>query len=194
MLFTKKTRFSIGEKQIKEELKSPEGVTALKINIRYPEIKCQTRDPLSVNAAPFYKRVAEGFAEYAKNELASIAFVASKTEGFAPYSAVMTYEKCFEDDRYISFYIDISVSDGIEAPITERKTQVWERKFGTKCRFLDFFEPKAVKDIFEGIDKRAVDRELFVMRDGGLEFFVRKDNGYEPLFASFEKISGKICK
>lgn len=194
MLFTKKMRFSIGEKQVKEELKSPEGVTALKINIRYPEIKCPPRDPLSVNAAPFYRRIAEGFAEYARSELAAIAFAASKTEGFSPYSAVMTYEKCFEDDRYISFCTDISVSDGIEAPITERKTQVWERRFGTKCRFIDFFEPKAVKEIFESFDKRAVDRELFVMRDGCLEFFVKKDNGYESVFASFEKISGKICK
>lgn len=194
MLFTKKMQFSVSEKQIREELKSPEGVTALKINLRYPEIKCSKRDPLSVNAAPFYKRIAEGFAEYAKNELASIAFAASETDGFSPYSAVMTYEKCFEDDRYISFYIDISISDGIAVPITERKTQVWERKFGTKCRFRDFFDPTSAKEIFEGADKHAVDRELFVMRDGGLEFFIRKDNGYEPLFAAFEKISGKICK
>ena len=194
MLFNKKNRFSISEKQIKEEIKSPEGIIALRLNLRYPELKCPARDPLSVNAVPFYKRIAEGFADYARHELAPVAFAASKSEGFAPYSAVMTYEKCFDDEKYLSFFIDVSVSDGIEPPRIERKTQVWERKFGTKCRFVDFFEPKDACTIFEGVEKRAADRELFVMREGGLEFFIRKENRYEPIFASFEKISQKICK
>ncbi len=190
MLFTKKSTLSVEEKQIKQEVKNQAGQTVLKINLRYPEIKCGKRDPLSVNAAPFYKRLAEGFLHYAKTELAGVAELACKSADFAPYSAVMSYEQCQCDGEYISFYVDIAVSDGVNPPITERKTQVWERKFGTKCRFCDFFRPADANSIFEGFDKRAIDRELFVKRGEEFEFFVRKESG----FASKKKICEKICK
>lgn len=191
MLLTKKNKFRIDEGQIKEDVLSAEGELLLKINLRYPDIKCRKNDPMAVFARDFYPRIAKSFAEYAKSELFSVAQKARKAapEGFLPFSAVMRYELTYEDERFLSVVLYISVSDGSGAPSAERKTQVWEREYGTKCKPTYFLSKKEIDDfIKENLtedDKKLFDREMFVLRESGLEFFVRKGGAYASVVIPF---------
>lgn len=191
MLFAKKIHFSVSEKQIKEEIKSAEGDTLLRINIRYPELICPKRDPLLRFALPFYKQFAENFAEYARRELIKTAQKAknASADTFLPFAAVMRWEKTYENERFVSFFIDISVSNVNSPPVTERHTQVWERERGTKCRTSLFFEPETFESLFNSLvgkeRKKQFDRELFVLRENGLEFFLRTQGGYTPILFPF---------
>ncbi len=184
MLFTKKTRFSVTEKQIKEDICDQNGETVLKINLRYPEIKCDKRDPLLRDAVKFYPRFAEEFASCARNEFKKAALTSKEanSEGFVPFSALMNWENAFENEEYLCIVIDVSVSDGLFYLSSERKIQIWERAYGTKCRFSYFFKPDAHKKIIEEFikpeNKKSFDRELFALRENGYEFHLRCSSGH----------------
>lgn len=191
MLFTKKKRFSVTDKSIKEDILDANGDILIKINVRYPEIQCNERDPLNHNAVKFYKRIAESFAHSAKQDMAKAAEERKKSDiDFVPFSAVMRWSKTFESDDFLGFVIEFSVWDGKGKQSIERKTQVWERKFGTKCRFNYFFESKILKETFTLSDKekKSFDKELFALCENGFEFYLKGENGYKtyslPLSAS----------
>lgn len=183
MLLTKKTKFSLSEAQIKEDILSDSGDLLLKINIRYPEIKCAKNDPLAKYAKGFYADIASSLAGFARKELVKTAINAYNADkgAFLPYAAVMRYEVTLENNDHLSVLLDISVSDGINRPSVERKTQVWERKNGTKCRYSDFVLKEDITALVpEGMKKR-IDFGLFVLRVSGIEFFIPDTSGYIPL-------------
>ncbi len=193
MLLTKKTKFSVSESQLKENVMSPDGVLLIKMNFRYPDIKCNKKDPLEKYAKRFYENIVSAFSDFVKKELSAIALSAykSKPEQFLPYSALIRFEKTFLDENYLSMLLDISVSDGFNPPRLERKTQVWERKYGTKCRCSYFISKKQLESFVPEDDKKRIDRELFVLRDNGLEFFIRNDNVYTSFVVPSQKITKK---
>lgn len=170
MLFSKKKQFAILEKQIKEELKDENGRTVLRLNLRYPELQCPKKDPLTRFAEPLYKKLAEGFAEYAKTELFKKA-KALTNEDFMPFSALMRFEKAFEDERFLSILVEFSVSDGKTEAFTERKAQTWDRKSGTLCGCNDFLERKTI-DALKKEHRKLFDKTLFVLRNNEIVFFV----------------------
>ncbi len=184
MLFTKKIKFSLIERQIKEELLSDNGTPLLKLNLKYPEIQCHKKDPLRKNAFEFYKRLAEGLEHYAKNDFLKTAKIAksSSESVFVPYSVVMRWENTFESEKYLSILIEISISDGRNEPFKERKTQVWERKFGTKTHFSEFFDRKDIPRFIESYigaeNKKRFERDVFTLRDDRFEFHLRDGSGY----------------
>ncbi len=193
MLLNKKTKFSVSETQIKEDIVTPDGDLLLKINIRYPDIKCAKNDPLAKYAKKFYGDISSAFLEFAKKELSKAALSAYKAgvETFLPYSAVMRYVVTLESKDYLSIMLDIAVSDGINPPSVERKTQVWERKYGSKCRHSDFISKKSLKAQVPETDKKLFDYELFVLREGGMEFFIRNSNSYSSVLIKVEETDKK---
>lgn len=193
MLLNRKTKFSLSEAQIKEEIKAPDGTLLLKINIRYPDIKCSKNDPLAKYAAKFYLNVSSAFSEFAKKELAKSALIAynADKDKFSPYSAVMRYEVTLENADYLSVMLDIAVFDGRDSQSFDRKTQVWERKYGTKCRYTDFISKKQLVPHISETEKKRFDRELFVLREGLIEFFVRNGDGYSPVLINTEESDKK---
>lgn len=181
MLFTKKKRFAVVDKLIKEDVLDSNGDTLIKINVRYPEIQCNERDPLNHNAVKFYKRIAEAFVHSAKHDMAKTAEERKKVDSeFLPFSAVMRWTKTFENEEFLGFVIEFSVWDGKGKQSIERKTQIWERKFGTKCRFNYFFESKILKEFF-GNEKKGFDKELFSLCENGFEFYLKGNDGYKTL-------------
>lgn len=182
MLIKKKIRFYVDEKKIKEEISSENGAVLLKINLRCPEIVCPKKDPLQKDCAPFYEKMANAFLHYAKNDLLQQAKNACNTapDGFMPYSAVMLWEKTLENEKYLSLYFDISVSDGINPPYKQRKTQVWNRSNGKKCRISDFLPKEKIKELSEKY-KKQFNKELFVLRETGAEFFLYTEKGYSSV-------------
>lgn len=193
MLLTKKKSFSVEEATIKREVKGEDGACLVRINIRYPDIACGKKDPLSIFARDFYKNVAEAFCKYAETELYKRAKTVyeSDKDGFLPFSAVMKYEITALDERLFSVYTDMAVSDGRNEPSVERKAQVWERDFGTKCK-AQYFMPKKVlheklSEILEKDELKRIDPELFVMRDGALEFFLRENGKYRSVSIPLQK-------
>lgn len=197
MLFTKKTKFSITEKQLKEDVLDENGAVLVKINVRYPEIKCSKKDPLSRNCVKLYPKIAESFCSYAKKELKSAALKTKKesADGFAPFSAIMKWENVFENERFLCLITDVSVWDGRGVPETDRKIQVWEREFGTVCRFSYFFESEAKKLIYDEFStddtKKAFDRELFALTKDGFEFHIRCKNGYRTFLLPLSLLKEK---
>ena len=149
MLFTKKNRIYAEDQQTKEEIKNPEGDVLLKINLRFPNIRCPRNHPLEKDAVKFYKKLREGFEGFCKTELLTIAKEARKTnpEGFTPFSALSKWENTFENDKFISLVLDFSVSDGNSKPDTERKTQIWEKETGRLCSFSYFFQSDQEKKV-----------------------------------------------
>lgn len=188
MLLTKKMKFSMTDSQIKEDILSKDGDLLLKINIKYPDIKCAKNDPLAKYAKGFYADIATSFHAFAKNELSKLAYNAYNTDKsiFLPYAAVMRYEVTLENSDYLSVLLDISVSDGIKSPSIERKTQVWERKNGTKCRYTDFFPKKYVDELFSNQTNKHNDYNLFVLTECGIEFFVQNGNNYNSITANIK--------
>lgn len=187
MLFTKKDKFEIRTAQIKDEIKDASGNLLVRLNLRYPDIKCGKKDALSKFAKPFYKEFALAFEKYAKTELLALAEKANNAspDTFLPYSAVMKYEITQNDEDFVSVLQEISVSDGIALPCIERKTQVWERAHGSKCK-ISFFLPRRELDgsLSDKLDKSArksFDTSLFVLREGRLEFFMRSNQGYSSV-------------
>ena len=183
MLFKKKTRFEITDGLIKEEIKD-EGTVLVKLNIRYPEIRCKERDPLSHNAVGFYKRVAENLAYYGKSELLDSARTEKEqsTDSFMPYSVCMRYDVTYLSDEYLSVLLHISVSDGRRTPQTEKKAQVWERKFGTKCKPTYFMSKKE-------LEKRLLDQGIEGMKARSLpDNFILRERGYEFLLENGKEI------
>lgn len=189
MLFTKKKRFEVTEKQIREDLKTENGDVIVKINIRYPLIICPKNDKLQLNACPLYIKVAENLAQYARGEMFKNALKVynSCPDKFSPFSAVMRFEKTFEDSDYLSVILDISICNGIDAPATDRKTQVWDRKNGLKCKCSHFLEVKDIKNKLDEEDKKNFDKELFVLRENGIEFFIRQKGSYKSLIMPIAK-------
>ncbi len=182
MLFSKKKRFSISDKLIKEDISTENGDILIKVNLRYPEIACTEKDPLGHNAVGFYKRIAESFLHSVKQDMAKIASERKKMdESFVPFSAVMRWTKTFENEDFLSFVIEFSVWDGKSSQSVERKTQVWERKFGTKCKSTYFFESKQLKEEFANLygEKTRFDKELFALCEDGFEFYVKGESGYK---------------
>ncbi|MBO5870252.1 MAG: hypothetical protein J6Q89_05825 [Clostridia bacterium] len=191
MLLTKKTKFSVSESQIKEDVLSKDGILLLKINVKYPDIVCAKDDCLARYAKKFYADVSKAFVDFAKTELAKRALNSYNTDkdGFLPYSALMKYDVTLLSKDYLSVMFDLSVSDGKEILSVEKKTQVWERKNGTKCRCIDFLNKQEIDDVAKQSGIKQIDSDLFVLREDGLEFFVKKENKY----FSFQ-FSDKVCK
>ena len=179
MLFQKKKKFDIQDAQIKEEIKSSDGTVLLKMNIRYPEIICDKKDPLYNNAKNIYPRLAKALEEYSKNELykkALKAYNLSK-ENFVPYGLIMRWENTFMYKLYLSILLEISINDGINTPLVERKTQIWNRTDGQKCCFNDFFAKTELKTMFSHIPK-GFSKEFFVLRESCYEFYVPNQNEF----------------
>ena len=181
MLFTKNKKTEILEGIIKEELSDGQGNLLLKLNLKYPDIKCRKNDPLAVFAAPFYKKLALGLAEHARGELFKSASEAFSLDpaSFLPYSAVMRYDIVNEDSNILSVALDISISDGQGRIRRERKTQVWEREFGTKCKISYFMPEKELKSkLFEKypeLDIKHIDSEHFLYKNGDIVFYSREN-------------------
>ncbi len=181
MLFTKNKKTEILEGIIKEELSDGQGNLLLKLNLKYPDIKCRKNDPLAVFAAPFYKKLALGLAEHARGELFKSASEAFSLDpaSFLPYSAVMRYDIVNEDSNILSVALDISISDGQGRIRRERKTQVWEREFGTKCKISYFMPEKELKskllEKYPELDIKHIDRELFSYKNGDIVFYSREN-------------------
>lgn len=180
MLIKKKIRFYVDEKRVKEEITSENGEVLLKINMRYPEVVCPKKEPLAKDCAPFYENIANAFLHYAKTDLSGQAKRAYKAspDGFLPYSAVMLWEKTLENDDYLSVLFDISVSDGINPPSVQRKTQVWSRADGRKCKISDFLQKEKIKELTEA-HKKQFNKELFVLRENAVEFFIYAEGVYK---------------
>lgn len=189
MLITKKTKFSVTEAQIKEDVLSSEGEVLLKINVRYPDIDCTKNDCLAKYAKPFYSDMAKAFADFAKNELQkrALADYTSDKDNFLPYSALMKFEVTYLDKDYLSVMQEISVSDGKDMLSIEKKTQVWERKNGTKCKCVDFLNKQEIDDLAKQNQIKRMNGDLFVLREGGLELFFKKENKYFSLYKTVEK-------
>lgn len=193
MLFSK-SRPALTDGTKRETLCDPDGRELIKVNLHYPDIGGKSRDPLMRNAAPFYKRTAESLVSLAKNELLPIASAASAREGFLPFGVTMRWEKTFEDEKYLSVILDISVFDGISPSPPERQTQVWEKKFGLKCSWAHFFLSDAKKELSSLVcpeNEKSFEREMFVLRDGGIEFFVRSRSGEGGVFLPFSLLNEK---
>lgn len=192
MLLTKKKSFCIEEATVKRELTDGESCL-VKINLRYPDIVCGRKDSMQLFAKDFYKNIADAFEKYATDELAkkAKAAYAESPEGFKPFSALMKYEVTRLDEKFLSVITDISVCDGKNPPSVERKTQVWERDFGTKCK-AHYFMPKKdillrLSEALEKADMKRTDLELFVLRQDSLEFFLRGDGDYRSVVISLQK-------
>lgn len=186
MLFTKKKQFSLTEKQIKQEMSNPEGKAVLRINLRYPCLQCPKNHKLALTAEPFYNKLAEGFKEYAENELLKLATAAEKQspEDFLPFSALMRFENTFETEKYLSILLDVSVSNGKEEPKTERTTQVWDKTTGLKLGFEDFLTSRSVNELLNSKDKetkKAFNRRLFTLHNGFCRFYLKNRSGYSFL-------------
>lgn len=180
MLLTKKNKFLITEAQIKEDLLAQNGDVLLKINIKYPDIRCGKNDPLNNYAVGFYNNLAKSFSNLAKTELLAAANTAytANADTFLPYAAVIKYEMTLQNADFLSVITDISVSDGVSTPSLERKTQVWDRKNGTLCRMSDFIAKEKTEELIKKYGKTIKRNELFVLRDNNIEMFVANGNGY----------------
>lgn len=175
MIFALKSRESVTEKQVKEEIKDKNGRVILKINLKFPEIKVKKKDPLMYNAAPFYQRTAENFLFFLKNDFLKLAFDASEKEDFAPYGACMNWKKFYEDERFLSIVLKISLFDGKATVGNEILCQTWEKKFGLKCPFSYFFKKGAKKEIEKTLFKEKnekISSDLFTLAENGFVFFV----------------------
>ncbi|MBO4452988.1 MAG: hypothetical protein J5793_03545 [Clostridia bacterium] len=183
----------MAERLIKKDIADPSGSILVKVNLRSPEIRCASaKDPLKRHAVPFYVSLSDTLASYAEGDLFKAASKRSGTEGFIPFAAVMNWEMTCNSDNYISFVTDISISDGRSGD-RERRTQIWDRKTGQRCVFYDFFLPgsagKMASKVMPGNEKRF-DRELFVLRENGYEFFKRNGKGtFEGVFFTKEELA-----
>lgn len=192
MLLTRKKSFLIEDEIIKREV-TADGICIVKINVRYPKIVCGKKDSMQLFAKDFYKNVAESFVKYAETELSKKAKEAyeASPDAFMPFSALMKYEITRLDEKLLSVITDISVCDGISEPSIERKTQVWERDFGTKCKAHYFIPKKELqKELSEAIPKdelKKLDHELFVLRDGTVEFFLKENGNYKTVTLPLQK-------
>ena len=119
---------------------------------------------------------------------------AASPETFAPFGAVMIWELTYSSQYNVSFFTEVSFSDGRRAEKT-RRTQIWDRRSGQRKVFYDFFLPGAdlyVSQLINGVSGiRRTDRELFVLRPGAAEFFRREDDGYSAFAVPFEKIKAE---
>jgi hypothetical protein len=192
MLLTKKKSFCIEEATVKREVTDGENCL-VRINLRYPDLVCGKKDCMQLFAKDFYKNIADAFEKYATDELVKKAKTAyaEDPEGFKPFSALMKYEVTRLDEKFLSVMTDISVCDGKNPPSVERKTQVWERDFGTKCK-AHYFMPKKdillrLSEALEKDDMKRTDLELFVLRQDSLEFFLRGDGDYRSVVISLQK-------
>ncbi len=193
MLLTKKKSLCIEEATVKREVQDGE-ICLVKINLRYPRLDCGKKDSMLLFAKDFYKNLAEAFENYAVDELSKKAkeVYNANPEEFVPFSALMKYEVTRLDEKFLSVITDISVCDGVNPPSIERKTQVWERDFGTKCKAQYFMPKKEIqKMLTEALGKdesKKIDLELFVMRKENLEFFLRENGNYKSVELSLQKI------
>ncbi len=188
MLLTKKIKFSVNEAQIKEDIFSDGSDLLLKINLKYPDIRCGKNDPLNKYAAEFYKKLAFGLADFARGELLTAAKISygSHKDGFLPFAAVMKYEVTFESNEYLSILSDISVCDGLSTPSVERKTQVWDRKSGLLCRCGDFLPKSNLLEMTDENGCKIKNRELFVLRENRIEIFVPNGKTYCSVYKNIE--------
>ncbi len=197
MLFTKKVRFSINEKQQKEDIPDENGNVLVKVNLRYPEIKCSKKDVLFGFCSKLYPKMANGFFDYAKKDLKQIAQKVrnENAESFLPFSALMKWENLFIDERFLCILTDISVSDGKNVPNLERRIEVWEREYGTKCRFSYFFKNDAKKviqnEVLDDENRKSFDKELFALTKDGFEFHVKQKHSYRTYLIPFSFLKEK---
>ncbi len=194
MLFNKK-QFMITEKQIKEDIKNRDGEILIKLNLRYPEIKCPKNHPMSKFACKFYSELPKTFVQYAKGELLSAAqtVYAGKREDFTPFSVLMKWENTFENTNYLSIVVDFLVCDGINPPFLERKTQIWNKVSGLKCRFDDLIRrdkfKEAISKILDKDQIRRLNKDLFVLRENSIDFYMIEKNGYKTISFSKNELS-----
>ncbi len=192
MLFSKKKVYAIGEKVYKEHLKDKEQEVLVIINLRLPQIQCPKKDPLLKKAVPFYEKLGEGFFEFAKTQLFETATLSKKSQNqdFKPFGAISYYEITEDNSDYLSVLIDFSVSDGMSPPISQRKTQVWNKKTGSLCKITDFINKKQVENTIGKENIRKWQKDLFLLCDGKIKTFIRdKDNLTEILLTAETEIA-----
>lgn len=181
MLFTKKKVFSLTEKQIKRDILSPEGEVVLKINLRYPQLNCPKGDPLLQNAAPFYERFAESLLFYAERDLKEEAL---KNRGAEPYSIYLRWESPYCDEKYLSVFLEVGISLGDGNIKCQRKSQVWERKFGTKCPLKEFFTKERQNELKSEMKEKygeSFDIQLFLKTAEGYCFYIPSERGFQSV-------------
>ncbi|MBO4277511.1 MAG: hypothetical protein J5925_03835 [Clostridia bacterium] len=197
MLFAKKERFTVGEVCVKKELRGENGETLVKLNLRAPEIKSgDRREPLLRHAAPYYAQLLPALERFAETDLLAAAKTAlpRSPETFLPFGVCMSWEQTYISQYNVSFYTEVSVTDGTNAEKT-RRTQIWDRKTGQRRVFYDFFLPGAdlyISRLISGSESmRRTDRELFVLRPGGAEFFRRENGGYSAFAVPFKQMEAE---
>lgn len=165
----------------------------MKLNLRLPDIDVRAGDPLASHAKGFYKRIADevrAFAAAALCERAETRF-AAEGEAFSPYGAVVSWKKTFENERLLSLYFDISVTDGTVRQFSERKAQNWDKTTGLLIPFSRIFRDKnGVAELY-GIGKREFDPECFAFTGAGAEFYFVKEGGTEAVFRDFAALNEK---
>ena len=183
MLFTKRNELTVAEGLIKQDVTLPDGATAVRVNLKYPDFKCKKANKLSLFAIPFYKSVVNAVLEYSKGDFKKAALTAytERKESFLPYSAVMRWENAFENSEYISIILEICFSYG-EKRSNEKSFQVWSKRDGKKCPYSDFITKEKLKEIKSTLPKeeqKLFNKSDFVLRDGCLEFYIKSDDGYK---------------
>ncbi len=193
MLIKTRKKLTVTSGTVQRTLLSKDEKELVRLNLHYPEIKGSDRHPLMRNAAPFYGRTVQNLTLLAQKELVPLAEKNKRSEGFRPFGVSMEWENTYEDEKYLSILLTVSVFDGQNPPMPQKLTQVWEKKFGLKCPFSHFFVSEAKGffcDVLGAENKKLFEKEQFVLRQGGVEFFVRmQDRG--SVFAAWEDLKEK---
>ncbi|OGO90658.1 MAG: hypothetical protein A2Y17_02910 [Clostridiales bacterium GWF2_38_85] len=149
------SKYSVQQKQIKESIKQDEK-RLVEININYPEmIKADFEPKTAVKMSDYYKRMAMGFADFARKKLKEEA-IKNISNLNSPYSVVMKYIPTFENTALISIVTDVFVYYNSIRSETERISNIFlKTKFGL-LNFTDFFRSEVKRLIINYILENSI--------------------------------------
>lgn len=117
---------------IKETIASETGTPLVIVNLSYPALPKKKvpfkKEPLRTHFAPFYRRAAEGFLDFARKELVQKA--KQNPSDTPPCGAVLRWELQSDTPDTLCIAVEGSVFDGKETFAITKDTRTWDKKTG----------------------------------------------------------------
>ena len=133
------------------------------VKLALPKLKTE-QGKLYKNFTAYYSNIYKGFTNYAKNTLAPSA---AKRKG-APYGAALNTVLCHENEKVLSLYTDITVSDGAGSRHS-RKSILWHKETGTvinpKGLFISGAKKKLCSLLFAGAEAKSINNATTIYSD-----------------------------
>lgn len=140
------------------------GIVMVDVNLSYPQVVTRGA-PAGAGISEYYSKAASAYYSYATGELYKSAvndYIERRKNKFPfhTYTAMMVYEVPYNQNPFISIFLDVYEFTGGAHGNTARQADTWSLDTGRPMRLSDFFTGPAYLSIIYGNIMEQIDAQI----------------------------------